>query len=199
MDQRLLNGVIKFKEEYFNKHKEIFMDLAHKQAPHTLYIGCSDSRIVPDVIAHTSPGELFVVRNIANMVPPYEANRYTYKCTASVIEYAVEFLRVKNIIVCGHSNCGGCKALYYPQEKLDQLPNVKEWLKLGEDVKNRVLAKNLSPAEREFQTEQLNVLQQIDNLLTYPFIKKKVKNKEIEIHGWYYIIENGDVFDYNFQ
>jgi carbonic anhydrase len=199
MDKRLLDGVIKFKDDYFEEHKDIFEKLSNSQQPHTLYIGCSDSRIVPDIITQTMPGEIFVVRNIANMVPPYNENNYSFRCTASSIEYALEVLHVKNIVICGHSNCGGCAALYYPPEKLDKLPNVQEWLKLGENIKNRVLAKNLTSKERAFQTEQLNVVQQLKNILSYPFVKEKVQKGEIELHGWYYVIETADVFNYNFE
>ena len=197
MSKKLLEGVIKFKDDFFKEHKDIFENLSSSQNPHTLYIGCSDSRVVPDVIAQTMPGELFVVRNIANMVPPYDENSYSFRCTASIIEYAVEVLKVENIVICGHSNCGGCKALYYPPKKLDKLPNVKQWLKLGEEVKNRVLAKNLTPEEREFQTEQLNIVKQLENILTYPFVEQKVDEKKIKVYGWYYVIETGDVFNYN--
>jgi len=199
MDKKLLDGVINFKNDFFEEHKEIFQNLSSSQNPHTLYIGCSDSRVVPDVIAQTMPGELFVVRNIANMVPPYDENSYSFRCTASIIEYAVNMLEVDNIVICGHSNCGGCKALYYPQEKIDKLPSVKQWLELGAEIKNRVLAKNLSPEEREFQTEQLNIVKQLENILTYPFVEERVDNGKLKLYGWYYVIETADVFNYNFD
>ena len=199
MSKKLLDGVIKFKDDFFKEHKQIFQNLSSSQNPHTLYIGCSDSRVVPDIIAQTMPGELFVVRNIANMVPPYNENSYSFRCTASIIEYAVEILEVENIVICGHSNCGGCKALYYSDEKLNSLPNVKQWLKLGESIKKRVLGKNLSIEEREFQTEQLNIVQQLENILTYPFVEERVDSGKIKLYGWYYVIETGDVFNYNFD
>ena len=182
MSKKLLDGVIKFKDDFFEEHKKIFQNLSSSQNPHTLYIGCSDSRVVPDVIAQTMPGELFVVRNIANMVPPYDENSYSFRCTASIIEYAVNMLEVENIVICGHSNCGGCKALFYPQEKIDKLPSVKEWLKLGHEIRDRVLAKNLSPEEREFETEQLNIVKQLENILTYPFVEKKVDKGILKLH-----------------
>jgi carbonic anhydrase len=197
--EKLLDGVIKFKNDFFEEHKEVFENLSEGQNPHTLYIGCSDSRVIPDIITNSMPGELFVVRNIGNMVPPYNKNSYSFRCTASIIEYAVQVLEVENIVVCGHSNCGGCKALFYPEEKLSKTPFVKEWLKLGEEIKERVLKKKLTVAEREFQTEQLNIVKQLENLLTYPFIYQKVKNREIKLYGWYYVIETGNVFNYNFN
>ncbi len=197
--KKLLEGVISFKEDYFQKHKDIYKDISYSQNPHTLFIGCSDSRVIPNIITTTLPGELFVVRNIANMVPPYKENSYSFRCTASAIEYAVNVLGVDNILVCGHSNCGGCKALYQ-EEKLNKTPMVKEWLKLAEDIKKRVLAKNLSSQEEiEFQTEQLNIVKQLDNLLTYPFVLDKYEKGELKLIGWYYIIETGDVFNYNFE
>jgi carbonic anhydrase len=197
--KKLLDGVIEFKNDFFEEHKDVFENLSNTQNPHTLYIGCSDSRIVPNIITKTMPGELFVVRNIANMVPPYDQNSYSFRCTASIIEYAVKMLEVENIVVCGHSNCGGCKALFYPEEKLNQMPFVKEWLTLGYEIRDRVLAKNLDPAQREFQTEQLNIVKQLENLLTYPFVQSKVESGELKIIGWYYVIETGDVFNYNFN
>lgn len=195
----LLEGVIEFQEDYFEENRELFSDLALSQKPHTLYIGCSDSRIVPNILTNTIPGELFVVRNIGNMVPPFDEDVENFHCTTSIIEYAVNVLEVENILICGHSNCGGCKALYYDDEKLDKIPNVKKWLTIAHNVRDRVLKKNLSLEEREFQTEQLNIIQQIQNLLSYPFILEKYENGELKIAGWYYIIENGNTFNYNFE
>jgi len=195
--KKLLDGVIKFKEEFIQEHKDIFRKIANSQNPHTLYIGCSDSRVIPNLITQTMPGELFVIRNIGNMVPPYRNTKEHFKCTASVIEYAINVLEVENVVICGHSNCGACKALYYPEEKLKNLPNVKDWLKLAEEIKYRVLAKNLSYEEREFQTEQLNILKQVENLTTYPCVEKKLEEGKLNIFAWYYVIETGDVFQYN--
>ena len=197
--EKLLDGVIKFKNDFFEEHKEVFENLSEGQNPLTLYIGCSDSRVIPDIITNSMPGELFVVRNIGNMVPPYNKNSYSFRCTASIIEYAVQVLEVENIVVCGHSNCGGCKALFYSEEKLDTIPLVKEWLKLGYEIRDRVLAKNLDLAQREFQTEQLNIVKQLENLLTYPFVEDRVNKGKVKLFGWYYVIETGDIFNYNFN
>ena len=106
---------------------------------------------------------------------------------------------MENIVVCGHSNCGGCKALFYSEEKLDTIPLVKEWLKLGYEIRDRVLAKNLDLAQREFQTEQLNIVKQLENLLTYPFVEDRVNKGKVKLFGWYYVIETGDIFNYNFN
>jgi len=196
MSEKLFRGVLNFKQEDFEAHKDLFKELKEGQKPHTFYIGCSDSRIVPNLITKTMPGEVFVVRNIANIVPPFEINDGTYKCTASILEYAVKYLEVENILVCGHSNCGGLKALFYPQEKLEKLPNVKKWLEIIDDVK--VAVKDIEDEKlREWEVEQLNVIKQLDNLMTYPFVKERVESGKLNLIGWYYIIETGEVYNYN--
>lgn len=196
--EKLLAGIVDFKKNDFESHKELFESLGDKQTPHTLFIGCADSRIVPNLITNTLPGELFVIRNIANLVPPYRQTE-EYVATTSAIEYAVQVLNVENIVVCGHSNCGGCAALYDDEETLDKVPHVKKWLELAHPVREKVLAKNgySTPNEREWMTEQVNVVEQIKHLLTYPFILERYVEGKIKIFGWYYIIETGEVFNYN--
>jgi len=194
----IIEGIVKFRKEDFERDKEFFQGLKEGQKPHTFYIGCSDSRVVPNLITKTLPGELFVVRNIANVVPPCGENDGTLKCTASILEYAVKYLEVKNIVVCGHSNCGGLKALFYPQEKLEKLPVVNKWLDLIKDLKEKV--EDIEDvAMREWEIEQLNVVRQLENLLTYDFVKERVESKKLNLIGWYYIIESGEVFNYNFE
>ena len=194
----IIEGIVKFKREDFERDKEFFQGLKKGQKPHTFYVGCSDSRVVPNLITKTIPGELFVVRNIANVIPPFDRNDSTYKCTASILEYAVKYLEVKNIVVCGHSNCGGLKALFYPEEKLKSLPIVNKWLDLIKDLKQKV--KDIEDAAlREWEIEQLNVVRQLENLLSYDFVREKFEKGEINLYGWYYIIESGEVYNYNFE
>jgi len=196
MSEKLFKGVLNFQKEDFESHKALFESLKDSQQPHTFYIGCSDSRIVPNLITKTMPGEVFVVRNIANIIPPFEINDGTYKCTASILEYAVNYLEVENILVCGHSNCGGLKALFYPPEKLNRLPLVKKWLEIIDDVKKAVEWIE-DEKLREWEAEQMNVVKQLDNLMTYPFVQEKVKAGKLNLIGWYYIIETGEVYNYN--
>ncbi len=194
----IIEGIVKFKTEDFERDKEFFRGLKEGQKPHTFYVGCSDSRVVPNLITKTLPGELFVVRNIANVIPPANMNEGSLKCTASILEYAVKYLEVKNVVVCGHSNCGGLKALFYPKEKLEKLPMVNKWLDLIKDLKDEVKdIKDL--ALREWEIEQLNVVRQLDNLLSYDFVREKFENGKLNIYGWYYIIESGEVYNYNFE
>ncbi len=196
----IFDGVFKFKNEDYEKHKNLFAKLEVGQHPHTLFIGCSDSRVVPSLITQTLPGELFMVRNIANMVPPYRETQ-EYVSTTSAIEFAIEVLDVKNIVVCGHSNCGGCAALYKSEGELKNVPHVRRWLELAKPVKEYVLNNIDFNAEkhikREMMTEQFNIVHQMKNLLTYPFIKEKYLNKEINIYGWYYVIGTGEVYNYD--
>jgi carbonic anhydrase len=195
---RLFKGYMKFRREDFVRHRELFRKLGRKQTPHTLFIGCSDSRVVPNLITRSHPGELFIVRNVANIVPPYRQTE-EYVATTSAIEYAVQVLKVDSIVVCGHSNCGGCAALNAPDESLEHLPHVRKWLEISREVRPRVdrLLSGDTPEEREWLTEQVNVLVQMRNLLTFPYIRDRFERGEINIFGWYYIIETGEIFNFN--
>ncbi|HRF56242.1 MAG TPA: carbonic anhydrase [Campylobacterales bacterium] len=200
MEDRLLEGVVRFRNEEFLEHQNLFSTLGDNQDPHTLFIGCADSRVVPNLITNTLPGELFVVRNIANLVPHYRISS-EFAATTAAIEYAVVVLEVENIVVCGHSNCGGCSALYLPEEKLNKIPNVKKWLELAAPIKKQVLEEGKYEDEkrRNLRTELLNVVEQLKHLLSYPFIKERFEKGQIKLYGWYYVIETGDVYDYNFD
>ncbi|AXP08914.1 carbonic anhydrase [Campylobacter hepaticus] len=197
--ENLINGAIKFMQEDFKEHEELFESLKNKQNPHTLFIGCSDSRVIPSLITNTGPGELFVIRNIANIVPPYRVGE-DYLATTSAIEYALNSLHIRNIVVCGHSNCGGCNALYYPSEELDKIPNVKKWLTMLDPIKQDIMmfSKN-DLAMRSWLTEKLNLLNSLQNILTYPGVQEALDEKKLQVHAWYYIIETGEIYEYNFE
>ncbi|MGI1660210.1 MAG: carbonic anhydrase [Desulfitobacterium sp.] len=196
--QKLIDGIVNFRKVDFETHKNLFKELKHGQKPHTLFITCSDSRIDPNMITGTLPGELFIIRNVANIIPPYRETT-EYAGTTSAIEYAVQMLEVENIIVCGHSNCGGCSAALNASEKLADLPHTKKWLELIEPVKNRILAEFSAdqPEAREWMMEQVNVVEQLRHLMTYPFIYDKVMSRQLILSGWHYIIETGEVFIYD--
>ncbi|MCZ6133612.1 carbonic anhydrase [Campylobacter ureolyticus] len=184
-------------EKYFKENAELFKTLKDSQTPHTLFIGCSDSRVVPNLITNTKPGEMFVIRNIANIIPKYRVSD-EFLATTSAIEYALYILGIKDIIICGHSNCGGCAALYYDESKFDKTPNVKTWLKSLDNVKAQVEALGLSNLKKKaWFVERLNIINSIDNLLTYPGVKEGVKLGKIRIYGWHYIIETGSLFSYD--
>jgi len=195
---KLFRGVARFRREDFESHRQLFKELGRQQQPHTLFIGCSDSRVVPELITRTRPGELFMVRNIANIVPPFRKTE-DYVGTTSAIEYAVQVLNVEAIVVCGHSNCGGCAAMHQSPEELEHIPNVARWLDISREVKGRVAKQAIegTPEEQEWLTEQINILVQMRNLLTYPYIRERYEQGRIEIFGWYYIIETGEIFNFN--
>ncbi len=195
--QSLFDGVKEFNSGDFIEHQELFEKIGRNQEPHTLFIGCSDSRVVPNLITKTLPGELFVIRNIANIVPVYRKSE-EFLATTSAIEYAVKVLNISTILVCGHSNCGGCNALFMDEESAKQIPHTRKWLELAKNVREKMIKLRIAdPAVREWMTEQLNIVEQMNHLLTYPYIAEKYENGELDILGWYYIIETGEVFNYD--
>ncbi len=195
----LLEGNEVFKNSYFKEHANKLVDLAQNgQHPKALYIGCADSRVVPDLIIDASPGDLFVLRNVGNFVAPFSPDE-DFHATASGIEYATSVLQVTEIIICGHTHCGAIQALY---EDIDDpyLVHTKKWLSLGEKAKNLAIRALGEEGDKEILlrlTEQLSVISQIENLLTYPSVKEKVDAGEINIHGWIYEIDTGSIEYYD--
>ncbi len=184
---------------YFKKNKESLLELVKSgQSPKALFIGCSDSRVIPDMMLQTNPGDLFVLRNVGNFVPPYKPDE-DFHATASGIEYAVSVLSVQEIIICGHTHCGACRALYEPIEDRS-LIHTKKWLKLGENAKKSAILSLGADADKEELlrlTEKLSVINQIDNILSYPSVKTHFKDGLLHIHGWCYDIETGKIEYYN--
>ena len=192
----LFDGVKEFNANDFLENKTLFEKIGRSQEPHTLFIGCSDSRIVPNLITKTLPGELFVIRNIANLVPPYRTSD-EFLATTSAIEYSVKILNVSTILICGHSNCRGCNALYMDEARGAEIPHTRKWLELAKNVRSKMLKLKIAdPAVREWMTEQLNIVEQMNHLLSYPYIREKYNKGELNILGWYYIIGTGEVFNY---
>lgn len=200
--KELFEGAIKFREEDYNEYKELYESLKKHQEPHTLFITCTDSRVVPNLMTNTLPGDLFVIRNMGNIVPPYLGDdkgiRGGYLATTSGIEYALTVLNIKNVIICGHSDCGACSAVYEDSEKLKGAPYVQKWIELLEPTRKKVEAlKPNSYAKRQWLMEQINIEQQLENLMSYPFVEERFDRGELNIYGWYYIIETGEIFNYN--
>jgi carbonic anhydrase len=193
-------GHQEFRDLYFKQNENNFVRLVKEgQSPQTLFIGCSDSRVVPDLILNSRPGDLFVIRTAGNFVPPY--NWQSTDGVAASLQYAVEVLNVRHIVVCGHSHCGAIKGLF---QELDpnKLDILQRWLKLGEKAKRMTLltAKSTTPKEDLYATaEEVSVIFQLENLLTYPFVKKKINEGNLELHGWYFKIESGELWYYNLE
>lgn len=197
---KLIKGNQKFKDIHFPKLEDKFDDLVDNgQQPKILFIGCSDSRVVPDLIVDSNPGDMFILRNIGNFVPPYRDDS-DFHGSSAAIEYAVSVLAVQDIIVCGHSHCGACASLYKDLSCETDLIHVNKWLKLGQKAKEYTLLAIEDKDNKEKilrTTEKISVKHQLENLLTYPAIVKKVNEGTLDIHGWYYKIEDGSIEYYD--
>ncbi len=191
--EKLLSGHRRFREKFESEH-EVFERLAEEgQNPKVLWIGCSDSRVVPELITGADPGELFDVRNIANIVPPAP----TIACaTGAAVEYAVLHLEVSHIVVCGHSDCGGIKALEAPPSATTE-PHIASWLELAKPARERVLASGLPSDEIYLETIKTNVLMQCDNLRTYPCVADRERAGALSIHAWLYDLHTGEIFEFD--
>jgi len=183
----LLLRLRRFHSDYFPLHQQRFQDLvAQGQHPKTLFIGCSDSRVVPYLLTGAGPGELFIVRNVGAFVPPYDGSHGLHGTTAA-IEFAVLSLHVERIIVCGHSHCGAIRAAYegVPEEAVA----LKAWLKLASEA---LLPVQASP-EALRRTEQRIVVLQLERLMAYPMVRREVEKGALTLHGWHYVIEDGEI------
>jgi len=194
--QKLLSGIHHFQREVFAAKRQLFQSLASGQQPLALLITCSDSRIDPNLITQTEPGELFVIRNAGNIVPPYKAG---VGGEAATIEYAVNVLKVSDVIICGHSQCGAMGGLLQP-ESVKDLPSVSQWLKFASDTK-RIIDENYahileSPARLTATVEE-NVLVQLEHLQTHPSVDRAVRENRLGVHGWVYKFETGEIFAYD--
>lgn len=191
--QELIQGHQEFQKLHVEQFAFKFDELVEKgQSPDVLFIGCSDSRVVPDLITGSKPGDLFIIRNVGNFVPPFKDDD-DFHGTAAGIEYAVSVLKVKHIIVCGHSHCGACESLYKEIPNNKELVHVKKWLELGKISKSFVEDnfKLETFSEKVRLTEQVSVVFQLENLLTYPAVSEGVENGTLTIHGWYYDLQSG--------
>lgn len=195
--EKLLKGHQKFKEIKFKKNKDLYLKLVKDgQHPGTLFIGCSDSRVIPGLITGSKPGELFTIQNVGNFVAPYKPDE-DYHSTASAIEYAVSVLKVDDIIVCGHSHCGAIKSLYKDLDKEVDLVHTNKWLELGNEAKKVAQLVGGSEEEKLINTEKLSAMFQLENLLTYPAVKRRVDEGTLHLHVWYYKIETGEIEYYD--
>ncbi len=193
--QKLVEGIHQFRNDIFSSKERLFERLVEGQQPLALFITCSDSRIDPALLTQTEPGELFILRNAGNIVPPYGAINGG---EAATIEYAVRALAVKDIVVCGHSHCGAMSGLLAP-EKLDDLPAVRDWLSYADSTR-RIMRENYEhlsdSTARLTTTVEENVLVQLEHLRTHPSVAAALARKELNIHGWVYKFETGQVFAY---
>jgi carbonic anhydrase len=192
---RIIQGVFDFQKKVFGPMQNLFEELHAGQQPQALFITCSDSRIDPNLLTQTNPGELFVLRNAGNLVPPFGSSN---SGEAATVEYAVRHLRVRDLILCGHSQCGAMQGLLAP-DAVAAMPGVSEWLGNAAGAVER--AKQLHP---EGPPENLlmsvieqNVLLQIEHLQSYPEVREEAANGKLRIHAWIYHFETGEVTAYD--
>ena len=194
--QKLVTGVHHFQQHIFSTQRRLFERLVHGQNPEVLFITCSDSRINPNLMTQTEPGELFILRNAGNIVPAYGA---VLGGEAATIEYAVGMLKVKDIIICGHSHCGAMRTLLTP-ELAERLPAVRAWLTHAEATA-RIIRENYGHLQDESAritaTVEENVLVQLENLRTHPSVAAALGRGELKLHGWVYKFESGQVFSFD--
>ncbi len=194
--QKLIEGIHEFQQSIFDSEKQLFERLAAGQQPLALFITCSDSRIDPSLLTQTKPGELFIMRNAGNIVPPYGA---VVGGEAATIEYAVAVLQVQDIIICGHSHCGAMGGLLEP-EQVEALPAVRGWLGHAAATA-RIIRENYThlhdPNARLTATVEENVLVQLENIRTHPSVAAALGRRDLKLHGWTYKFETGQVFAFD--
>lgn len=194
--QKLLHGIHRFQEQVFASQQQFFERLVDGQQPLALFITCSDSRISPNLMTQTKPGELFILRVAGNIIPPYGA---VQGGEAATIEYAVSVLNVHDIIVCGHSQCGAVGSIL-DGNGLDKLPAVKSYLQHAEATK-RIVEENYThitdPAARLTLAIEENVLVQLENLRTHPSVAAALARRTLTLHGWVYQLHTGKIFSFS--
>ncbi|MBF7144436.1 MULTISPECIES: carbonic anhydrase [Pseudomonas] len=193
--QRIVDGFRHFQQEVFPEQEALFKKLATAQKPRAMFITCADSRIVPELITHSSPGDLFVTRNVGNVVPPYGQMNGG---VSTALEYAVMALGVQHVIICGHSDCGAMRAVLNP-DTLENMPTVKAWLRHAEVAKT-VVHENCScttEAETMAVLTEENVIAQLQHLRTHPSVAARIASGQLFIHGWVYDIETSGIKAYD--
>lgn len=194
--KKLIDGVFKFQSQEFYPRRDFFRELAKGQSPEVLFITCSDSRINPHMLTQTEPGELFVLRNAGNIVPAHGTGSGGEQGS---IEYAVSVLGVAHIIICGHSHCGAMKGLLHAEDVKKKLPAVSKWLEHAEATRCVVEHKcgHLSEDDRIQEAAKENILVQLNNLRTLPPVGAKLAQGQLQLHGWVYMIDSGQVLSYD--
>tara|TARA_R110002167_G_scaffold156092_3_gene350706 strand:+ start:1501 stop:2184 length:684 start_codon:yes stop_codon:yes gene_type:complete len=192
---KITSGIVRFKTEIYPQKKELFDQLSRGQNPEALFITCSDSRVDPNLLVQTDPGELFIIRNAGNIVPPFST---TTGGTTASIEYAVAVLGVKHVVICGHSECGAMHGVLNP-ELIKDLPHVRKWLSFS-NTALQIIQEKMPDLSSDKKLEMLieeNVLLQMRHLQTHAHVAAKLATKKIQLHGWTYNIGSGDVKAYD--
>ena len=193
---KLKSGFVKFRKYYYEDDPELYKQLTEKgQSPKALVIACCDSRVHPAQVMDTSPGDIFVVRNVANLVPGYVDDGKTHG-TSAAIEFAVKHLKVPHIIVMGHSQCGGIRALMEGEHEGKMHKFIDPWMAIMSLAREVIVREqpNASLDEKCSLCERAAIGVSLDNLMTFPFIVRAIEAKTLQLHGWYFDIEHGELY-----
>jgi len=196
----LKKRIEQFRELEYAFNKDFYQALKEGQKPHTLFIGCSDSRVDAETLFQASAGEIFQIRNVANIVPR-EEEPDTHPSVVSAIEYAVKILNVDNIIVCGHPNCGGCAAIRSLNEYKEKLPYTGEWIAQSVTISDYIDYRypDMNEDDKIIMLEKLNAVQQLDNLMTYDFVRERFESGDLNLQAYYYDIGTGSISVYDYD
>ncbi len=197
--QRLIEGVHRFQKDEFGNYRKLFRKLSQEgQNPHTLFITCSDSRVLAELITQSKPGDLFVVKNVGNIVPPANVRGDT-NSTAAAIEFAVDTLKVSDIVICGHSQCGAITALLDSKPVSKNTPHLRDWLNLASPVMETIKKDydHLQGAARETAAAEENVLFGLDSLHSYSCVQERLMDGSLRLHGWFFKIATAELFAYD--
>lgn len=196
MSDSILARSAPLRQDFFERQGQLLQELAREgQSPDALFVGCSDSRVTPEQFLGARPGDLFMLRNIANIIPPYVQTEIGI---VSVLEYAVLHLQVPHIIICGHTDCGGIKGLD-AQLDMAREPALSRWLDLARPAQREVdfSLRDLTPQERHVTIVERNVVQQLRNVQSYPFVREALEADRLELHGWVYYLERQQIGTYD--
>jgi carbonic anhydrase len=194
---KLLEGFQRFKNNYFGDDNKLYASMKEGQPTKILMVACCDSRVDPAILTDCDPGDIFTVRNVANLVPPCEEDQH-YHGTSSAIEFAVKGLGVESIVVMGHANCGGIKGLW-ESESLDDSQFIHRWVSIAQEAKEWVKVNHAgdSHAAQLKACEQRSILVSLKNLMGFDFVRERVEKGSVKIHGWYFDLAAGELFCYN--
>ncbi|MCX7626956.1 MAG: carbonic anhydrase [Methylophilaceae bacterium] len=196
--QKLIKGFKRFQANYFGEDRKLFEQLREGQSPATMVIACSDSRVDPAILLDCQPGDLFMVRNVANLVPPYEQGAGLHG-VSTALEFGVCVLGVRHLIVLGHSSCGGIRALMQGIPAGTRGEFITGWVNIAARAKERILAEmpDALPEKQCCACEKASILVSLENLLTFPWIRERVERGVLTLHGWYFNIDNGELVAYD--
>ena len=196
--EHLIEGYRRFHQKYFVENAATYRQLSTGQSPRIAMIACSDSRVDPAILTDAQPGELFVIRNVANLVPPYQADSATYHGTSAALEFAVTILDVQHIVVCGHSKCAGIRTLVEYSETKESSPSfIYPWIRIAESVKKDIAHHHghLSTDMQAQLCEKKAIERSLANLATFPWISERLANNTLKLHGWHFDLDTGTIHE----